>query len=214
MTPHTSIVRVITIVHVGWQSRANWEAGLIPCTLYIIQYNWTKASSKVWCINIWRNKSFPFIKVRIIQTYVHWVGSPNCLHTTLASLLSQPLSHTVPHSPFWHISTLPSFGLAPPTNWTVSSSMHVESGFIIIIFYVKRNLISVSAYHDTSHQHLQSGHNCAVTEQDNLRAFPHSLYTVHYPVQWIQSLLKNFLMHTHLPKIYIDIAILIVCKKS
>ena len=39
---------------------------------------------------------------------------PSCLHTTDASLLSQPLSQTVPHLPSAQISTLPSCQLIPP----------------------------------------------------------------------------------------------------
>ena len=44
---------------------------------------------------------------------------PSCLHTTLASLLSQPLSHTVPHTPLMQISTLPALLTGPPTKRTV-----------------------------------------------------------------------------------------------
>ena len=54
------------------------------------------------------------------------VGHPNCLHTTVASFLSQSSSHTVPHTPFWHISTLPSFELEPSTNFK-SPELHSES---------------------------------------------------------------------------------------
>ena len=39
----------------------------------------------------------------------------SCLHTTPASVLSHESSHTVPHFPFWHSSTLPSFEFDPPT---------------------------------------------------------------------------------------------------
>ena len=34
-------------------------------------------------------------------------GYPSCLHATAASLLFQPVSHTVPHLPSAQISTLP-----------------------------------------------------------------------------------------------------------
>ena len=48
-----------------------------------------------------------------------WVGYPSCRHTTVASLFPQESSHTVPHSLFIQISTLPSFGMLPPAsrNW-------------------------------------------------------------------------------------------------
>ena len=39
--------------------------------------------------------------------------NPNCLQTTSASLRSQTLSHTVPHSPLTHTSTLPSSDVDP-----------------------------------------------------------------------------------------------------
>ena len=45
---------------------------------------------------------------------------PSCLHTTLASLLSQPLSHTVPHTPLMQISTLPALSSGPSTKRSVS----------------------------------------------------------------------------------------------
>ena len=44
------------------------------------------------------------------------VEYPSCPHTTAASLLSQESSHTVPHCLFMQISTLPSFGMLPPTS--------------------------------------------------------------------------------------------------
>ena len=50
--------------------------------------------------------------------YLLVVMNPSCLHTTLASLLSHPSSHTVPHSLLIQISTLPSKGLKPPDNLT------------------------------------------------------------------------------------------------
>ena len=50
-----------------------------------------------------------------------WVGYPSCRHTTVASELPQESSHTVPHSLFMQISTLPSFALLPPASrsWPV-----------------------------------------------------------------------------------------------
>ena len=50
--------------------------------------------------------------------YLLVVMNPSCLQTTLASLLSHPSSHTVPHSLLIQISTLPSKGLKPPDNLT------------------------------------------------------------------------------------------------
>ena len=50
-----------------------------------------------------------------------WLEYPNCRHTTVASSVPQESSQTVPHSLFMQISTLPSFGMLPPTSrsWPV-----------------------------------------------------------------------------------------------
>ena len=42
--------------------------------------------------------------------------SPSCLQTTVASLVSQKASHTVPHCPWKHTSTRPSRLFLPPTS--------------------------------------------------------------------------------------------------
>ena len=42
--------------------------------------------------------------------------NPNCLHTTTASLVSQELSQTVPHTLLLQISTRPSVIAVPPTS--------------------------------------------------------------------------------------------------
>ena len=44
------------------------------------------------------------------------MGYPSCRHNTVASLLPQESSHTVPHRLFMQISTLPSFGMLPPAS--------------------------------------------------------------------------------------------------
>ena len=44
--------------------------------------------------------------------------SPSCLHTTLASMLSQKSSHTVPQWLLMHTSTRPSLGKNPPARRT------------------------------------------------------------------------------------------------
>ena len=43
---------------------------------------------------------------------------PSCLQTTVASVVSQESSHTVPHWSLMHTSTLPSYWLEPPTRRT------------------------------------------------------------------------------------------------
>ena len=60
---------------------------------------------------------------------------PSCRHTTVASILLHESSHTVPHTLLLiQISTLPSFGMLPPSScsWPVvqgaaSKIMHVTS---------------------------------------------------------------------------------------
>ena len=55
---------------------------------------------------------------------------PSALHTTAASLLSQKSSHTVPHLPPTHTSTLPSSEVCPSTScklpWTHSGFRTAE----------------------------------------------------------------------------------------
>ena len=45
-------------------------------------------------------------------------SNPSCLHTTRASLELQLSSHTVPHTPPMHTSTLPSLSFDPPISRT------------------------------------------------------------------------------------------------
>ena len=47
---------------------------------------------------------------------------PSCLHTTLASSLSQPLSQIVPQEPLTQISTRPSLSYVDPESLTSPSS--------------------------------------------------------------------------------------------
>ena len=57
-------------------------------------------------------------------TFMNWfmqiylLPYPNCLQTTVASVLSHKSSHTVPHWSLMHTSTLPSYWLEPPTRRT------------------------------------------------------------------------------------------------
>ena len=63
-------------------------------------------------------------------------GNPSCLHTTLASLVSQLPLHTVPHTPLMQISTLPSLEDRPPTSrrapllqsWVAVHSNNIKHG--------------------------------------------------------------------------------------
>lgn len=51
---------------------------------------------------------------------------PSCLQTTSACCWDQWSSHTVPQSPLWKTSTLPSQGLSPPTRRTTPSAPDVK----------------------------------------------------------------------------------------
>lgn len=66
--------------------------------------------------------------------YWYWplVEYPSCKHTTLASVLPQTSSHTVPHWLFTQISTLPSFSMLPPT----SRSLPVVQGAVFKELYI------------------------------------------------------------------------------
>ena len=55
------------------------------------------------------------------------VGYPSCLQTTRASVVLQPLSHIVPHTPPRHISTLPSLDVVPPLKRIVPPTKQVRA---------------------------------------------------------------------------------------
>ena len=56
------------------------------------------------------------VKVVEWHDYPPAVGKPSCLQTTIASLISQKVSHTVPHAPLEHSSTRPSIVVVPFTS--------------------------------------------------------------------------------------------------
>ena len=71
--------------------------------------------------------------------------NPNCLHTTLASMLSQALLQTVPHSPESLISTRPFEVFSKPLSMSrifVSVSNIEKCLIIIIIIYVSSKLLN------------------------------------------------------------------------
>ena len=71
-----------------------------------------KLAYSFYCRSYGQNSNY----IRKSESVSPWVEYPSCRHTTEASILLQPSSHTVPHTLFIHISTLPSFGTLPPTN--------------------------------------------------------------------------------------------------
>ena len=95
------------------------------------------------------------------------VEYPSCRHTTVASVLLQESSHTVPHTLFIQISTLPSFGMLPPTNRTSS----VLQGATIVVhcwawfqylwlsMLLQLNSKNLKTYLHTLHQHHLGDHN-------------------------------------------------------
>ena len=60
----------------------------------------------------------------VINVHLHEGLYPSCLQTTSASPRSQPLSHTVPHSPLTHTSTLPSSDVDPFISRTAPLVVH------------------------------------------------------------------------------------------
>ena len=86
-----------------------------------------------------------------------WVRYPSCRHTTVASVLPQESSHTVPHTLFMQISTVPSFGMLPPTsrNWPavqetahdISERLFIEHQRSLYIWSVTAGSIYVDKCH-------------------------------------------------------------------
>ena len=72
---------------------------------------------------------------------LHSVVRPSCLHTTLASLISQSSSHTVPHCPRKHTSTRPSKLFLPPTS-RISVLLQAASTDI-----QRQNILQVHLFH-------------------------------------------------------------------
>ena len=83
----------------------------------IVKMNGTTALTKVgignWTIT-WIGKMIYYATATL--WIVLCVPYPSCLQTTLASVEDQESSHTVPHTLFRHISTLPSYGFWPFTS--------------------------------------------------------------------------------------------------
>ena len=69
-------------------------------------------------LRIFAPKSWGKFNYIVMYTYICLLGveNPSCRQTTRASALSNWLSHTVPHLPFIHISSLPSLIECPSTN--------------------------------------------------------------------------------------------------
>ena len=112
---------------------------------------------------------------------------PSCLHTTLASVLSQRSSQTVPHAPPLHTSTRPSKLFVPPTR-RMDPSMQT----IPLINY----LTYTSYTHlDTSLQHPLNVHSCdlrcvySLLETVQFHHRPHHpIILVHLPDQSMHCL--------------------------
>ena len=94
------------------------------------------------------------------------VENPSCLQTTVASILSQFTSHTVPHTPFKQISTLPSNSVWPPLNRTAPSVHATNRGELIFIVKLELGWLKnrVAVHHIKIKVHLRIivtlGSNC------------------------------------------------------
>ncbi len=68
---------------------------------------------------------------------------PNCLHATLAADVPQLSSHTVPHTPPIHSSTLPSVDIEPSINRIDPSVQAETKNNKTIILYTIHHLIGL-----------------------------------------------------------------------
>ena len=116
------------------------------------------------------------------------VEYPSCRHTTVASLVPQESSHTVPHILSMQISTLPSFAMLPPAScsWPfVQGAIHKMTVAIELVVLMHTSICLI--YLHNSHQHQQSGGSC-VTRLDcwgTLAAGWNLRYTEHHPVKFV-----------------------------
>lgn len=62
------------------------------------------------------------LQLKINSITAPYAENPSCRHTTLASLLSQKLSQTVPHRPFTQISILPDLVICEPLSCNAPST--------------------------------------------------------------------------------------------
>ena len=69
---------------------------------------------------------------------------PSCLQTTVASMLSQESSHTVPHWSLMHTSTLPSYWLEPPTRRT---SPYIQLPLVLTIVNNTYSFVALQRLH-------------------------------------------------------------------
>ena len=93
--------------------RAVQDVGLIPRALHSRVVNGARASFiLVGDIGICSKCNYftgQSKAVLCLSLHVVEFANPSCLHTTMASIGPQPRLQIVPHSPFRHTSTLPSF---------------------------------------------------------------------------------------------------------
>lgn len=74
------------------------------------------------------------------------VAKPRFLHTTVASVASHMLSHTVPHCVNIQISTLPSYCVEPPTNLICPLKLHCPPEIIGQVAYAHKFENSYTVY--------------------------------------------------------------------
>ena len=74
------------------------------------------------------------------------VAKPRFLHTTVASVASHMLSHTVPHCVNIQISTLPSYCVEPPTNLICPLKLHCPPEIIGQVAYAYKFENSYTVY--------------------------------------------------------------------
>ena len=127
LTNDSNISAMVTVLLPHTTTTALCYIGFSPSTIEASK-NWSTPLSEVSCNCPYKNTMVFKILLRIIAVhFMKKLHSPttytwcipndlsSCLHTTIASSLPNPLSHTVPQNSSTQISTLPSLSLLPST---------------------------------------------------------------------------------------------------
>ena len=121
LTSHSSILWVaIGAVYIG-AMQAFSKVILTTTAVHIIKVKQTSTSTKMrtaegYCI-CWPRLFYCYSdSLKHGPLHWPWVEYPSCRQATVASAFPQESPHTVPHTLFMQISTLPSFAMLPPAS--------------------------------------------------------------------------------------------------
>ena len=125
---------------------------VLPSIIFLLWAQVTPASSwwpQLWIPHPWKSHWFKLVSLPVHLTFfiqicpVPWpkwaydqactapLVNPSCRQTTLAPLMSQPSSQTVPHWLLWKTSTRPSWSPVPPTSLTATSIGHTRNTSLV-----------------------------------------------------------------------------------